>query len=61
MRILCFLVVTMALVLLTVSIGLSDPAAGKGQGIQWVTNFDEALARAKAEDKLVFLDFYNPN
>lgn len=28
--------------------------------IEWVKDFDMALARAKAEGKLVFLDFFNP-
>jgi hypothetical protein len=29
--------------------------------IEWITSLDEGLARAKAENKLVFLDFFNPN
>jgi hypothetical protein len=29
--------------------------------INWITNFEEGLAKAKAEDKLVFTDFFNPN
>jgi len=28
--------------------------------INWVLDFNEALSRAKAEGKFVFLDFYNP-
>ncbi len=31
--------------------------AGK---IEWITNMDEALARAKAEGKPILLDFFNP-
>jgi hypothetical protein len=61
MRFTRFLVVAVALVSLTAPIWLPSPAGAQGQGIQWVTNFDEALARAKAENKLVFLDFFNPN
>ena len=61
MRILRFWVGAVALVLLTAPIWLPGPAGGQGKGIQWETNFDEALARAKAEDKPVFLDFFNPN
>jgi hypothetical protein len=61
MRILRFLVGAVALVLLTAPIWLPVPAGGQGTGIQWVTNFDEALSRAKAEEKPVFLDFFNPN
>jgi uncharacterized protein YyaL (SSP411 family) len=29
--------------------------------IEWETNMDEALARARSENKPVFLDFFNPN
>jgi len=29
--------------------------------IGWITSFDEGLAKARAENKLVFLDFFNPN
>jgi hypothetical protein len=29
--------------------------------INWETEFDKALARAKAEGKLIFLDFFNPH
>jgi len=39
----------------------AEPARAQDQGIQWITNFDEALARAKAENKPIFLDFFNPN
>ncbi len=49
------------LLLLAAAISPTPPVFGQGQGIQWVTNFDEALARAKAEKKPVFLDFFNPN
>jgi len=28
--------------------------------IQWETNMEKALARAKAENKPIFLDFFNP-
>ena len=29
--------------------------------IMWVTDMDSALERAKAENKPVLLDFFNPN
>ncbi len=29
--------------------------------IGWITSFDQGLAKAKTENKLVFLDFFNPN
>jgi len=28
--------------------------------IEWETSYDTALARARDENKLVFLDFFNP-
>lgn len=28
--------------------------------IDWITSFDEGLAKAKAEDKPAFVDFFNP-
>jgi len=28
--------------------------------ITWITSFDVGLARAKAESKLAFVDFFNP-
>ena len=29
--------------------------------INWITSFTEGLSKAKAENKLVLLDFFNPN
>jgi len=29
--------------------------------INWLTSYDDALALAKTEDKLIFADFFNPN
>jgi uncharacterized protein YyaL (SSP411 family) len=29
--------------------------------INWLTSFEEGLKKAKAEDKLILLDFFNPN
>lgn len=29
-------------------------------GINWETNMEKALARAKAESKPILLDFFNP-
>jgi len=28
--------------------------------INWITSFEEGLAKAKAANKLVFADFFNP-
>lgn len=28
--------------------------------IEWLTSFDDAIARARADDKFILLDFYNP-
>lgn len=30
-------------------------------GINWFTSFAEGLEKAKQENKLIFLDFFNPN
>ena len=32
-----------------------------GEGIYWETNLDEALRRARTENKPILLDFFNPN
>ncbi len=29
--------------------------------INWITSFKEGLEKSKKEDKLVFVDFFNPN
>ena len=29
--------------------------------IDWLDSLDRGLSRARGEDKLVFLDFFNPN
>jgi hypothetical protein len=29
--------------------------------IQWLTSYNDALAAAKAKNRFVFLDFFNPN
>lgn len=31
-----------------------------GMKINWETDFDKALERSKAEEKFIFLDFFNP-
>ena len=33
----------------------------EGSEIQWLTDMRTALKRAKAENKPIFLDFFNPN
>ncbi len=29
--------------------------------IAWIESFEEGLQRARAENKLIFADFFNPN
>ncbi len=29
-------------------------------GINWISSFDEGLAQAKKEGRLIFADFFNP-
>lgn len=29
--------------------------------VQWITSLEDGLEKAKKEDKLVFLDFFNPH
>jgi hypothetical protein len=36
-------------------------ASNQEQGIQWAAGFDEALGQARASNKPVLLDFFNPN
>ncbi|UKJ06794.1 thioredoxin family protein [Solitalea lacus] len=37
---------------------MAAPVIVKAQGIEFLHNLDEALAKAKAENKMVFIDFY---
>ncbi|UKJ06932.1 thioredoxin family protein [Solitalea lacus] len=37
---------------------MAAPVIAKAQGIEFLHNLDEALAKAKAENKMVFIDFY---
>lgn len=60
MRILSALLVVAALILQTEAIVSAETAGRSDQGIQWVANFDEALALGRAENKPVFIDFFNP-
>lgn len=54
-----WLIVVMVIALLSQPLIL--PAAEPAQGIQWVPSFEEAMAKAKAEKKPVFIEFFNPN
>ena len=38
----------------------SEPKKTEGSGIQWLTSMDQAVTRAKAENKPILLDFFNP-
>ncbi|HMK35779.1 MAG TPA: hypothetical protein VK463_11975 [Desulfomonilaceae bacterium] len=33
----------------------------QGQGIQWTSNFEKAMAQARGQNRPVLLDFFNPN
>ena len=61
MRIVSVLLAVAALTWHTPVIGAGETSGQSGRGIQWMTNFDEALARGRAENKPVLLDFFNPN
>jgi hypothetical protein len=39
----------------------SEPKKTEGSGIQWLTSLDQAVKQAKAENKAILLDFYNPS
>jgi len=43
----------------TISLAV-DKSNKETQQIHWLTGLDEALSRAKSENKPVFLDFFNP-
>jgi hypothetical protein len=61
MRIVSVLLVVAALAWHAEAIGAGEAPGESGRGIQWMTDFDEALARGRAENKPVLLDFFNPN
>jgi hypothetical protein len=60
MRIVSVVLIAAALVLQYAAIGPAETTGRSDRGIQWITDFDEALARGRAENKPVFLDFFNP-
>ncbi len=39
----------------------SDPKKTEGSGIHWLTSMDQAVKLAKAENKPILLDFFNPS
>jgi hypothetical protein len=39
----------------------SEPKKTEGAGIQWLTSLDQAIKQAKAENKPILLDFFNPS
>lgn len=54
--------VAVALLMITVTVTADEQGQKKPlMGIQWWTNFDDALKHARAEGKPLFLDFFNPN
>lgn len=60
MRITSFLAVAAFLLVQVIFMPLTASAEGNDQ-IKWQTNFSEALARARSENKPVLLDFFNPS
>jgi hypothetical protein len=61
MRIVTALLVTVTVMAQAAVLPSFGGTGNQSQGIQWATGFDEALSRARAENKPVFLDFFNPN
>jgi hypothetical protein len=50
------LAMAVALMGQTVVMAAEEPS----QGIQWAASFQDAMTRAKAENKPVFVEFFNP-
>lgn len=56
------LIVTLLAFLISVTAATaSEPKKTGGTGIQWLTSMDQAVKRAKAENRPILLDFFNPN
>ena len=41
--------------------GINQMMSSESAGIEWITSFDRALLKAKAENKLIMIDFYAEN
>ncbi len=61
MRIAAVLLLAAVLVFQGVPIGLAETTGRSDQGIQWMTDFDQALAQGRTNNKPIFIDFFNPN
>jgi hypothetical protein len=58
------ILIAIAVAVLTIPVMVTAAEQGQNKplmGIQWWTNFDDAMKHARAEGKPLFLDFFNPN
>jgi hypothetical protein len=58
------ILIAIAVAVLTIPVTVAAAEQGQNKastGIQWWTNFDDAMKHARAEGKPLFLDFFNPN
>jgi hypothetical protein len=60
MKRLCQLTIIVVLFAHCAMVSAADSSKQGNQQIHWLTGLDEALSRAKSENKPVFLDFFNP-
>jgi len=60
MRKLVLLLVLTAFFATTFAATAAEPQAPNGSKIEWQTSIDKVISQAKAQNKLILMDFFNP-
>ncbi len=60
MRKLVFLLVLAVFFVTIVTATAAEPQKSDGPRINWETSMDRAIEQAKAQNKLILMDFFNP-
>ena len=60
MRKLVFFLVLTVFFVTTLAATAAEPQTPNGSTIDWQTSMDRAVEQAKAQNKLILMDFFNP-